>query len=149
MQESGIPAPCLLLELTESVVLENLNETVHKMQAIRQLGIRLSIDDFGTGYSSLAYLKELPVNEVKLDRSFIMRLAEDHKDRVLVATVLALAEVMDFSVIAEGVETEEQLQVLRDLGCDHFQGFLRSRPLPVRELEQHFGPHPASPHNRE
>ncbi len=149
MQESGIPAPCLLLELTESVVLENLNETVHKMRAIRQLGIRLSIDDFGTGYSSLAYLKELPVNEVKLDRSFIMRLAEDHKDRVLVATVLALAEVMDFSVIAEGVETEEQLQVLRDLGCDHFQGFLRSRPLPVRELEQQFGPPPASPHNHE
>ena len=149
MQESGIPAHCLVLELTESVVLENLNETIHKMQAIRQLGIRLSIDDFGTGYSSLAYLKELPVNEVKLDRSFIMRLAEDHKDRVLVATVLALAEVMDFSVIAEGVETEEQLQVLRDLGCDHFQGFLRSRPLPVRELEQQFSPHPASSHNRE
>jgi diguanylate cyclase (GGDEF)-like protein/PAS domain S-box-containing protein len=143
MRESGIPASCLLLELTESVVLENLRETVSKMQAIRLLGVRLSIDDFGTGYSSLAYLKELPVNEVKLDRSFIIRLAEDHKDRVLVATVLALAEVMDFSVIAEGVETEEQLQVLRDLGCDNFQGFLRSRPLPPRELEQLLGFHPA------
>ncbi len=140
MQESGIPAACLMLELTESVVLENLKETIQKMQAIRQLGIHLSIDDFGTGYSSLAYLKELPVNEVKLDRSFIMRLVEEHKDRVLVATVLALAEAMEFSVIAEGVETEEQLQVLRDLGCDNFQGFLRARPMSASQLEQMFHP---------
>ena len=140
MQESGIPAACLMLELTESVVLENLKETIQKMQAIRQLGIHLSIDDFGTGYSSLAYLKELPVNEVKLDRSFIMRLVEEHKDRVLVATVLALAEAMEFSVIAEGVETEEQLQVLRDLGCDNFQGFLRARPMSAAQLEQMFHP---------
>ena len=141
IHDSGIPAACLMLELTESVVLENLNETVLKMQAIRQLGIHLSIDDFGTGYSSLAYLKQLPINEVKLDRSFIMRLVEEHKDRVLVATVLALAEAMAFSVIAEGVETDEQLAVLRELGCDNFQGFLRARPLSAQQLEQMFSPH--------
>ena len=123
------------------MVLENLNETVLKMQAIRQLGIHLSIDDFGTGYSSLAYLKQLPINEVKLDRSFIMRLVEEHKDRVLVATVLALAEAMAFSVIAEGVETDEQLAVLRELGCDNFQGFLRARPLSAQQLEQMFNHH--------
>lgn len=139
LQDSGMAADCLVLELTESVVLGDPAMTVRKMQSLRKLGIRLSIDDFGTGYPSLAYLKTLPVNEVKLDRAFIMHLTEEIKDRALVAAVLSLADVMDFTVVAEGVETQAQLQVLSDLGCHQFQGYLRAKPMPAKQLENLFG----------
>jgi len=134
LKNTNMPVEKLILEITESVVLENLQDTIDKMQQLRQLGVSLSIDDFGTGYSSLAYLKTLPVNEVKLDRSFINRLAEEYKDQALVACVVNLATVLGFRVLAEGVETEEQLAVLRTLNCDFFQGYLRSRPLPQHEF---------------
>ena len=130
----------LMLEITESVVLENLPETLSRMAQLRQMGIRLSIDDFGTGYSSLAYLKDLPVDEVKLDRSFITRLAFDHKDRVMVSSIITLGQVMGFKVTAEGVEEAEQLAVLHALGCHQFQGFLRSRPLPAAEFVRQLQP---------
>ena len=123
-----------MLEITESVILENLQDTIDKMQRLRQLGIRLSIDDFGTGYSSLAYLKSLPVNEVKLDRSFINRLADDERDQALVSCIVNLAKVLGFQVIAEGVETDEQLCMLQKLECDLFQGYLRSKPIPPNEF---------------
>ncbi len=134
LKNTNMPAEKLMLEITESVVLENLQDTIDKMQQLRQLGVSLSIDDFGTGYSSLAYLKTLPVNEVKLDRSFINRLAEDYKDQALVSCVVNLATVLGFRVLAEGVETEQQLDVLRTLNCDFFQGYLRNKPLPQQEF---------------
>jgi EAL domain-containing protein (putative c-di-GMP-specific phosphodiesterase class I) len=134
LKNTNMPAEKLMLEITESVVLENLQDTIDKMHQLRQLGVSLSIDDFGTGYSSLAYLKTLPVNEVKLDRSFINRLAEDYKDQSLVSCVVNLATVLGFRVLAEGVETEQQLDVLRTLNCDFFQGYLRNKPLPQQEF---------------
>ena len=134
LKNTNMPAEKLMLEITESVVLENLQDTIDKMHQLRQLGVSLSIDDFGTGYSSLAYLKTLPVNEVKLDRSFINRLAEDYKDQALVSCVVNLATVLGFRVLAEGVETEQQLDVLRTLNCDFFQGYLRNKPLPQQEF---------------
>ncbi|GAA4498066.1 putative bifunctional diguanylate cyclase/phosphodiesterase [Pseudaeromonas paramecii] len=134
LAQSTLAPHRLMLEITESVVLENLPETLSRMAQIKQMGIRLSIDDFGTGYSSLAYLKDLPVDEVKLDRSFITRLAFDHKDRVMVSGIITLGQVMGFKVTAEGVEEAEQLAVLHALGCHQFQGYLRSRPLPAAEF---------------
>lgn len=134
LQNTSMPAEKLMLEITESVVLENLQDTIDKMLQLRQLGVRLSIDDFGTGYSSLAYLKTLPVNEVKLDRSFINRLAEDPKDQALVSCVINLAAVLGFRVLAEGVETEQQLSMLHTLKCDFFQGYLRNKPLSQQDF---------------
>ncbi|WP_409420335.1 EAL domain-containing protein [Pseudaeromonas sp. ZJS20] len=134
LAQSALAPHRLMLEITESVVLENLPETLARMAQLKQMGLRLSIDDFGTGYSSLAYLKDLPVDEVKLDRSFITRLAFDHKDRVMVSGIITLAQVMGFKVTAEGVEEAGQLAVLHALGCHQFQGYLRSRPLPADEF---------------
>jgi diguanylate cyclase (GGDEF)-like protein/PAS domain S-box-containing protein len=134
LKNTHMPANKLMLEITESVVLESLQDTIDKMQQLRELGVSLSIDDFGTGYSSLAYLKTLPVNEVKLDRSFINRLAEDYKDQALVSCIIDLASIFGFRVLAEGVENEEQLSMLHMLKCDFFQGYLRHKPLPVHEF---------------
>lgn len=136
LAHTALPPQRLMLEITESVVLENLPETLARMAQLKQMGIRLSIDDFGTGYSSLAYLKDLPVDEVKLDRSFITRLAFDHKDRVMVSGIITLGQVMGFTVTAEGVEEPQQLAVLHALGCHQFQGYLRSRPLPAEQFFQ-------------
>ncbi len=134
LESTQMPAEHLMLEITESVVLENLQDTIDKMQRLRQLGLRLSIDDFGTGYSSLAYLKSLPVNEVKLDRSFINRLPDDSRDQALVSCIVDLAKVLGFQVLAEGVETDEQLHMLQKLECELFQGYLRSKPIPPNEF---------------
>lgn len=135
LRDTGVPPSRLLLEVTESVVLENRQESVAKIHQLKALGILISIDDFGTGYSSLAYLRDLPADEVKLDRSFIQTLVHSEQDRAIVKAILDLARVFRFTVTAEGVEDEEQLDVLRQLGCQHYQGFLTSRPLPVKALE--------------
>lgn len=134
--ETRMPPSQLTLELTESLVMENQSEAIQRLVSLRERGIQLSIDDFGTGYSSLAYLKNLPIDEVKLDRRFIQRLAEDHKDQVLVSAIMALSTVMGFQVLAEGVETEAQLTMLAQLGCHYYQGFLRSRAIPVSAFAQ-------------
>ena len=131
LSETRMPPSQLTLELTESLVMENQSEAIQRLASLRERGIQLSIDDFGTGYSSLAYLKNLPIDEVKLDRRFIQRLAEDHKDQVLVSAIMALSAVMGFDVLAEGVETEAQRTMLEQLGCHFYQGFLRSRAIPA------------------
>ncbi|MGY3927142.1 sensor domain-containing phosphodiesterase [Aeromonas simiae] len=135
LRDTGLPPSRLMLEITESVVLEHREESIERMRRLRSLGVLISIDDFGTGYSSLAYLRDLPANEVKLDRSFILTLVHSEQDRALVRAVVELAKVFRFTVIAEGVEEQEQLAILADIGCQHFQGYLRCRPLPVRALE--------------
>jgi diguanylate cyclase (GGDEF)-like protein/PAS domain S-box-containing protein len=139
LRDTGIPPSRLLLEVTESVVLENRLESIAKMHQLKALGILISIDDFGTGYSSLAYLRDLPADEVKLDRSFIQTLVHSEQDRAIVKAILDLARVFRFTVTAEGVEDEEQLSVLKELGCQHYQGFLTSRPLPVKALDSLLG----------
>jgi diguanylate cyclase (GGDEF)-like protein/PAS domain S-box-containing protein len=143
LRDTGVPPSRLLLEVTESVVLENRLDSIAKIRQLKALGILISIDDFGTGYSSLAYLRDLPADEVKLDRSFIQTLVHSEQDKAIVKAILDLAKVFRFTVTAEGVEEEEQLAVLKALGCQHYQGFLTSRPLPVKALESLLGATPA------
>jgi diguanylate cyclase (GGDEF)-like protein/PAS domain S-box-containing protein len=131
----GIPPERLKLELTESVVLENVADVVGKMHALKALGVRLSLDDFGTGYSSLAYLKQLPLDQIKIDQSFVRGITTDQNDAVMVKAIIDMAHNFRLNVIAEGVETEAQLAFLKLNECMAFQGYLFSRPVPVAEFE--------------
>ncbi|CAL93306.1 GGDEF domain-containing phosphodiesterase [Azoarcus olearius] len=128
LDRTGFPAALLELEITESTVMEDADRAVATLAALKGLGVRLSIDDFGTGYSSLAYLKRFAVDALKIDRSFVRDIADDENDRMIVATVVAMAHQMRLGVIAEGVETAEQLAFLRSLGCEAYQGYLVGRP---------------------
>ena len=127
---------CLKLELTEAVVLEDVVDIVTKMHALKAMGVQLSLDDFGTGYSSLSYLKQLPLNQIKIDQSFVRDIATDISDAVMVQTIITLAQSFRLNVIAEGVETEAQLQFLTQNGCLALQGYLFSRPVPLEEFEE-------------
>jgi diguanylate cyclase (GGDEF)-like protein/PAS domain S-box-containing protein len=129
--------PVLLkLELTESMLVENVNETVVTMNQIKALGIQFSLDDFGTGYSSLQYLKRLPLNQLKIDRSFVRDLEFDNHDRSIVRTIIAMARSLDLEVIAEGVENNVQRSILIEKGCAQFQGYLFSQPVPIAQFEE-------------
>ncbi|MET0068089.1 MAG: EAL domain-containing protein [Candidatus Thiodiazotropha sp.] len=121
----------LKLELTESVVLDNIDSVREKMLQLRELGVQLALDDFGTGYSSLSYLKQLPIQELKIDRSFIRDLETDPSDRAIVQAILAMSDSFDINVIAEGVETLEQKKLLETFGCRYFQGYLFGKPMPL------------------
>ncbi len=121
-------------ELTESMVMDDVNDAIGIMRAIRALGCRLSIDDFGTGYSSLSYLKQFPINTLKIDRSFIKDIPEDKNDVEIAYTIIAMAHNLGLSVVAEGVETKEQWQLLKEQDCDHLQGYYFSKPLPMAEV---------------
>jgi EAL domain-containing protein (putative c-di-GMP-specific phosphodiesterase class I) len=125
----------LKLELTESMLVNNIEDVIAKMLVLKEAGLRFSIDDFGTGYSSLTYLKRLPLDQLKIDRSFVRDILIDDGSGAIAQTIISLSKAMGFSVIAEGVETEEQRGVLSSMGCDSFQGYLFSRPLPVEEFE--------------
>ena len=125
----------LKLELTESLVLDNVDDTIVKMQAIKDIGVSFSMDDFGTGYSSLSYLKRLPLDQLKIDQSFVRDLVSDHGDMVMVMTIVDLGMNFELDVIAEGVETEAQFKLLHRYGCTSFQGYLFSKPIPVDEFE--------------
>jgi len=129
-------APALLhLELTESALMTNLVATAERLQSIRDLGVKIMLDDFGTGYSSMAYLKRLPVDGLKIDRSFIREIPGDADSRAITAAVVGLARGLGLELVAEGVETPEQLAYLRSQGCRQFQGYLASRPVPAAEFE--------------
>jgi diguanylate cyclase (GGDEF)-like protein len=119
------------LEITESLIMENIQENIGKLNAVRALGIEIAIDDFGTGYSSLAYLARLPVKTLKIDRSFVVSMLDDPNSTLLVQTMISLAHSLRLKVVAEGVESEEQAKVLRLLRCDEMQGYLFSKPLPL------------------
>jgi diguanylate cyclase (GGDEF)-like protein/PAS domain S-box-containing protein len=125
----------LRVELTEEALIEDAGHAADVLGALRARGIGISVDDFGTGYSSLAYLKRLPVDAVKLDRGFVAGVGEDGDDMVIAAAVIVMAQALGLHVVAEGVETEQQLHVLRAMGCDQAQGYFFARPLPVAELE--------------
>jgi EAL domain-containing protein (putative c-di-GMP-specific phosphodiesterase class I) len=124
----------LSLEITESVLMEDVESAVATLEELRSLGIKLWVDDFGTGYSSLAYLRRLPIHGLKIDRSFVAGLAKGAEDSAIAAGVVSLAHSLGLVALAEGVETTEQLEMLRDLGCDLAQGYYWSRPLPSTEL---------------
>jgi diguanylate cyclase (GGDEF)-like protein len=134
IQRHQINPNALRLELTESVLLENVDDAVRIMAELSQLGIQFSLDDFGTGYSSLQYLKKLPLYQLKIDRSFVNDIVTDSHDRTIVRTIIAMAQSMYLSVIAEGVETQEQMELLLNNGCRRYQGFLFGKPMPIEQF---------------
>lgn len=131
----GINPALLKLELTESTLLEDVEGIIAKMIILRKTGVRFELDDFGTGYSSLQYLKQLPLHQLKIDKSFIADIAIEGNGRTLVCTIIAMAHSLNLNVIAEGVETAEQLQFLKNNGCDHYQGYLFSKPVMIKAFE--------------
>ena len=134
LARAGADPRNLRLELTESMLVENIDEVIHKMTELKTHGIRFSLDDFGTGYSSLAYLKRLPLDQLKIDRSFVRDILVDDSSAAIAQTIISLSRAMGLPVIAEGVETEEQREFLSHLGCHAFQGFLFSQALPIEEF---------------
>ena len=124
------------LELTETVILDNTNETIEKMHQLKRAGVEFALDDFGTGYSSLSYLTQLPLSQLKMDQSFVRKIGIKESDDIIVQTILAMANSLAIKVIAEGVETEAQRSFLAELGCSLFQGYLFSKPVPVAEFEK-------------
>lgn len=139
VQRHGIDPRLLRLELTESVLLENMELTAAKMHELGAQGIRFDLDDFGTGYSSLQYLKKLPLHQLKIDQSFVSDIEFDGNDRAIVQTIIAMAQSLNLEVIAEGVETEKQEQILSSMGCLHYQGYRFGKPVPLDEFEQAIG----------
>ncbi|NOQ77374.1 MAG: EAL domain-containing protein [Methylococcaceae bacterium] len=136
VQKHNINPARLKLELTESLLLNDVEDTIAKMKALAGIGIQFSLDDFGTGYSSLQYLKQLPLHQLKIDKSFIDDLVSDSNDQAIVRTIIAMAHSLGLSVIAEGVETKEQQQRLLTEGCTHYQGYLFSKPLSIAEFNE-------------
>lgn len=133
--ETEAPATHLKIELTESLLIKDIEDSINKMHAIKALGVEFSLDDFGTGYSSLSYLTRLPLQQLKIDRSFINHLPNNHEDAIVTQTIITMAKSLQISVIAEGVETEAQRLFLEQHGCHTYQGYLFSRPIPLIEFE--------------
>lgn len=151
---SGCDASCLRLELTESLIVKNIDEVIEKINALKVLGITFSLDDFGIGQSSLSVLKRLPLDELKIDRSFIKDIVHNNYDSFIVQTIINMGKNLSHSVIAEGVEMQQQMVMLQKMGCHAFQGYLFSRPLPLHEFEAslqsaiHGGAAPSAPGQR-
>ena len=136
LEETGLSPDLLTFEITESLIVEDAEEAITYLHAIREMDVGLSIDDFGTGYSSLSYLKRLPVDSVKIDRSFVHDVTVDPEDASLAETIIALAHNLGLKVIAEGVETKEQLDFLKSRGCDLYQGYYFAKPMSAKEFQK-------------
>lgn len=136
LQETGLEPQYLELEITESVAIKNIDDVIDKLEALKKIGIAISIDDFGSGYSSLSYLKKLPIDTLKIDRSFILDLSEDQRETSIVRAIIALAQSLNLSVVAEGVELSEQVKILEDENCHEVQGYYFSKPLAVGQFEE-------------
>ena len=134
LKDSGLEASCLELELTESMVMTNASATVELLRELKSMGVSLSIDDFGTGYSSLSYLKHFPIDRVKIDRSFVRDIASNPDDAAIAGAIIVMSHSMNLKVTAEGVEHQDQLDILSSHGCDEIQGFLLTPPLTAEEL---------------
>jgi len=135
LNETGVAAKYITLEITESMLINHIEKVVETLNGLNEMGIRISIDDFGTGYSSLSYLKCFPIHTLKIDRSFIRDIATDKDSHAIVAAIIAMAHSLEMDVIAEGIETEEQLNLLITQKCNHYQGYYFSKPVPVSKIE--------------
>lgn len=139
LERLGETAPCLGLEITESLIIEDFESSIGKLRHLRNMGLEICIDDFGTGHSSLNYISRLPVDALKIDRSFVVGMAADPTSMAIVSAIISLAHSLDLKVVAEGVETEEQANLLRLLKCDEMQGYLCSPPVPAQRIEEMLG----------
>lgn len=133
--ETGLDPKYLVLEITESMAMQQVDSVIDKLQELKEMGIKISIDDFGTGYSSLSYLKKFPIDSLKIDQSFVREIVDSPDDTAIVKAIIVLARSLKRTVIAEGVETEEQMSLLRELGCKKMQGYLFSKPIPKQQME--------------
>jgi EAL domain-containing protein (putative c-di-GMP-specific phosphodiesterase class I) len=133
LRDTGLDPGHLELELTESVVMYNVDEVLATLRDLKSIGVRISLDDFGTGYSSLSYLKRFPIDKLKIDRSFVSDVITNPEDAAIARAVIAMAHSLDMRVVAEGVETAAQLDFLRVNQCDQFQGYYYAKPLPATE----------------
>ena len=133
LQDSGLDAETLTIEITETTIMRDAEETAQRLARIKQLGVRVAIDDFGTGYSSLAYLQRFPVDALKIDRSFISRMRQDPEGETLIRTLVQLGKSMAIETLAEGIEQAHELSLLQGESCDTGQGFLFARPLNVED----------------
>jgi diguanylate cyclase (GGDEF)-like protein/PAS domain S-box-containing protein len=138
LDETGLDPRNLELEMTESLLLQNVEDNVAMFRKLGRIGVHIAVDDFGTGYSSLAYLKQLPINNLKIDRTFVRDIESDPEDAAIITAIIALAHSLKLQVTAEGVESEGQLEALRGLGCDQYQGYLKSKPVTAAEYGQFF-----------
>ncbi|MBO7702819.1 MAG: EAL domain-containing protein, partial [Solobacterium sp.] len=136
LRESGIPANQLEIEITESIMIDSVEKALRCIDEIRRMGVKLAIDDFGTGYSSLSYLNNFPSNLLKVDKSFVDQMNTSETSRKYVAAIISMGHVMNFDVIAEGVEENEQLETLRSIGCDYIQGYYWGRPMPPEKAAE-------------
>ena len=134
LEKTGVNPLKLKLELTESPVLHDIAHSIEKMQALCAVGIRFSLDDFGTGHSSLTYLKRLPLEQIKIDKSFVNDIATNVSDEVIVRTIIVMSKSLGMDVIAEGVETEDQREFLARNGCHKYQGYLFGKPMPIEDF---------------
>jgi diguanylate cyclase (GGDEF)-like protein/PAS domain S-box-containing protein len=139
LQELEVPPACLELELTESILMRDVSETMQILASLKKLGLSIAVDDFGTGYSSLNYLKQLPIDVLKIDRSFVDGLPDGEQDAQIARAIIAMSHSLNLAVIAEGVETQEQLEFLRQHGCDEVQGYLFGKPMPANQFAAQFG----------
>lgn len=136
LEQTGLPPAQLELEITESVLMQNVDDTVETLQKIKAMGVRLALDDFGTGYCSLSYLRRFPIDVLKIDQSFVQGLTVNSRDKQLISAIIALGKSLELNIIAEGVETIEQLNVLKELQCEEGQGYLFSQALPAKDFAQ-------------
>lgn len=140
LKETGVDAKYISLEITESMLIDNIEKVVETLSRLHAMGLHISIDDFGTGYSSLSYLKKFPIHTLKIDRSFVRDIVTDKNDRTIVAAIIAMAHSLELDVIAEGIEIEEQLAFLTEQKCNHYQGYYFSKPVPALEIESMLEP---------
>ena len=136
LKASGVPAGQLEIEITESIMIDSAEKALQVINELAKMGIKLAIDDFGTGYSSLSYLNKFPANLLKIDKSFVDKMNSSDSSKQYVAAIISIGHIMGLDVVAEGVEEQEQLDSLKDIGCDFIQGFIWGRPLPMDEAEK-------------
>ena len=148
LSHNGVAAQDLCLEMTESAVMANPGDGLRVLTELDRMGVSIAIDDFGTGYSSLAYLKRLPVDELKIDKSFVMDMADNESDAVIVRSTIELAHNLGLKVTAEGVETQQAWDALGALGCDRSQGYFMARPMAADKLEEWLRKQPARQRSR-